>query len=54
MRGALELIPTSALVMTQVYRFGSLFLIVAYLGGQLPVEVGLVSGVLDTIVATMS
>ena len=54
MRGALELIPTSALVMTQVYRFGGLFLIVAYLDGQLPVEVGLVSGVLDTIVATMS
>lgn len=49
---ALEKIPTSAFVLTQAYRFGGIFLIVAYLRGELPAEIGLVSGVLDVIVAT--
>jgi len=44
-------IPNSALVMTQAYRIGGIFLIMAYLRGDLPAEIGLVSGVLDVIVA---
>ena len=51
-REALDKIPTSAFVVTQAYRFGGAFLIVAYLRGQLPAEIGLVSGILDVIVAT--
>ncbi|CAB4577666.1 MAG: hypothetical protein F2621_04295 [Actinobacteria bacterium] len=49
---ALDKIPTSAFVVTQAYRFGGAFLIVAYLRGELPAEIGLVSGILDVIVAT--
>lgn len=49
---ALDKIPTSALVATQAYRFGGAFLIVAYLRGELPAEIGLVSGILDVIVAS--
>lgn len=49
---ALDQIPTSAFVLTQAYRFGGAFLIVAYLRGELPAEIGLVSGILDVIVAT--
>lgn len=52
LRDLLERTPTSALVVTQAYRFAGVFLIVAYLRGQLPAEVGLVTGVLDTTVAT--
>ena len=44
--------PTSVLVMTQVYRFGGVFLIMAYARGQLPLAVGLVTGVVDLVVAT--
>lgn len=44
--------PTSVLVMTQVYRFGGVFLIMAYARGQLPLSVGLVTGVVDVVVAT--
>lgn len=44
-------IPISALVMTQAYRIGGIFLIMAYLRGDMPAEIGLVSGVLDVIVA---
>ena len=51
-RESLEKIPTSAFVLTQAYRFGGIFLILAYLRGDLPAEIGLVSGVLDVIVAT--
>jgi len=47
-----EHIPTSALVATQVYRFGGIALIAAYGRGQLPIEIGLFTGVLDVIVAT--
>ena len=49
---ALAGIPTSALVLTQVYRFGGVFLIMAFARGELPAAVGLVSGVLDVIVAS--
>lgn len=49
---ALEKIPTSALVATQAYRVGGVFLILAYLRGELPAEIGLVSGVMDVVVAT--
>lgn len=48
---ALDKIPTSAFVATQAYRFGGAFLIAAYLRGELPAEIGLVSGILDVIVA---
>ncbi|MFM2308510.1 MAG: hypothetical protein RLY87_630 [Chloroflexota bacterium] len=44
--------PTSVLVLTQVYRFGGVFLIMAYLRGHLPLAVGLVTGVVDLVVAT--
>ena len=49
---ALDKIPTSAFVATQAYRFGGAFLLVAYLRGELPAEIGVVSGILDVIVAT--
>lgn len=51
-REVLEKIPTSAFVVTQAYRFAGVFLIAAYLRGELPPEIGLVSGILDVIVAT--
>ena len=44
-------IPTSVLIATQIYRIGGVFLILAYTQGSLPWSVGLVSGVLDVIVA---
>ena len=44
--------PTSVLVLTQVYRFGGVFLIMAYARGHLPLAVGLVTGVVDVLVAT--
>jgi hypothetical protein len=50
-RSALSKIPTSALVLTQAYRIGGIFLIVAYFSGDLPAEVGLVSGVMDVTIA---
>jgi uncharacterized membrane-anchored protein len=48
---ALEKIPTSAFVLTQSYRIGGVFLILAFLRGDLPAEIGLVSGVMDVTVA---
>jgi hypothetical protein len=50
-RSALSKIPTSVLVLTQAYRIGGIFLIMAYFSGDLPAEVGLVSGVMDVTVA---
>jgi hypothetical protein len=50
-RLALSKIPTSALVLTQAYRIGGIFLIMAYFSGDLPAEVGLVSGVMDVTIA---
>jgi hypothetical protein len=47
-------IPTWALLLTQAYRVGGAFLIVAHLRGELPGEIGLVSGPLDLLVATSS
>ena len=49
--GALAQIPTSALLATQASRLGGLYLIAAYRRGELPAEIGLVSGVLDVAVA---
>ena len=49
---ALADVPTSALVLTQAYRFGGVFLIMAFVRGELPAAVGLVTGVLDVIVAS--
>jgi hypothetical protein len=48
----LACVPTSALVITQTYRFGGIALIVAYSRDQLPIQLGLVTGVLDVVVAT--
>lgn len=45
-------VPTSALVITQAYRFGGIFLIAAYSRDQLPIQLGLVTGILDVTVAT--
>jgi hypothetical protein len=50
-KSALSKIPTSALVLTQAYRIGGIFLIIAYFSGDLPAEVGLVSGVVDVTIA---
>jgi len=50
-KSALSKIPTSALVLTQAYRIGGIFLIIAYFSGDLPAEVGLVSGVMDVTIA---
>lgn len=47
-------IPTWALLLTQAYRVGGAFLIAAYLRGELPGEIGLVSGPLDLLVAASS
>jgi uncharacterized membrane protein len=47
-------IPTWALLLTQAYRAGGAFLIMAHLRGELPGEVGLVSGPLDLLVAASS
>ena len=47
-------IPTWALLLTQAYRVGGAFLIVAHLRGELPGEIGLVSGPLDLLVAASS
>ena len=46
----LKSISISALVLTQAYRVGGIFLILAYLQGDLPAEIGLVSGVLDVTI----
>ena len=46
----LKNISISALVLTQAYRVGGIFLILAYLQGDLPAEIGLVSGVLDVTI----
>ena len=47
-------IPTWALLLTQAYRVGGAFLIIAHLRGELPGEIGLVSGPLDLLVAASS
>jgi hypothetical protein len=47
-------IPTWALLLTQAYRVGGAFLIMAHLRGELPGEIGLVSGPLDLLVAASS
>lgn len=46
----LKNISVSALVLTQAYRVGGIFLILAYLQGDLSAEIGLVSGVLDVTI----
>jgi hypothetical protein len=51
-RQALRRMPTSALVLTQASRCGGVFLLLAYLRGDLPAAIGLVSGLLDVIVAS--
>jgi hypothetical protein len=50
-RSALSKISTSALLLTQAYRIGGIFLILAYFRGDLPAEVGLVSGIMDVTLA---
>lgn len=50
-KSAMKKIPTSALVLTQSYRIGGVFLILAFLKGDLPTEIGLVSGIMDVTVA---
>jgi len=50
-RSALSKIPTSVLVLTQAYRIGGIYQMVAYFSGDLPAEVGLVSGVMDVTIA---
>lgn len=47
----IDQIPTSALVATQLYRVGGVFLIWAYLRDQLPAAIGVVTGVVDLTVA---
>lgn len=50
-QSAMKKISTSALVLTQSYRIGGVFLILAFLRGDLPFEIGLVSGIMDVTVA---
>jgi len=47
----LDKTPLSLLVITQVYRIGGIFLILAYFRNLLPASIGLVSGILDVFVA---
>lgn len=50
-KSAMARIPTQALLMTQSYRIGGVFLILAFVYGDLPAEIGLASGVMDVTVA---
>jgi hypothetical protein len=43
--------PTSALLLTQSYRIGGIFLLMAYNRGSLPISIGLITGVIDILVA---
>jgi hypothetical protein len=47
----LKEIPVSALILTQTYRIGGVFLLMSYSYNLLPLSVGLVSGVMDVFVA---
>lgn len=48
---ALSKISTADLVLTQTYRIGGVFLILAFLRGDLPPEIGLISGLMDVTIA---
>lgn len=48
---SLARIPTHAFIATQAYRVGGVFLFIAAMRGDLPPELGFVSGVMDMIVA---
>lgn len=50
-KSRLEKISTSDLVLTQTYRIGGVFLILAYFRGDLPAEIGLISGLMDVTIA---
>lgn len=50
----LDKTPLSLLVITQAYRIGGIFLILAYFRNLLPASIGLVSGILDVFVAISS
>lgn len=47
-------IPIFAIVLSQFYRVGGIFLFIAYIRGLLPLSIGLISGVLDIFVAISS
>lgn len=48
---ALGKISTADLVLTQTYRIAGVFLILAFLRGDLPPEIGLISGLMDVTIA---
>jgi len=50
-KSRLEKISTADLVLTQTYRIGGVFLILAFFRGDLPAEIGLVSGFMDVTIA---
>ena len=50
-KSGLEKISTSDLVLTQTYRIGGVFLILAFFRGDLPAEIGLISGFMDVTIA---
>ena len=50
-KSGLEKISTSDLVLTQTYRIGGVFLILAFFRGDLPAEIGLISGLMDVTIA---
>ena len=50
-KSGLEKISTADLVLTQTYRIGGVFLILAFLRGDLPAEIGLISGLMDVTIA---
>ena len=50
----IDSIPTADIVMTQFYRIAGIFLLLAFIRGELPLEIGLITGVLDLAIASSS
>lgn len=44
-------IPTADIILTQSYRIAGIFLLFAFVRGELPLEIGLMTGILDCVVA---
>lgn len=47
----IDSIPTADIVLTQSYRIAGIFLLFAFIRGELPLEIGLMTGILDSLVA---
>ncbi len=53
-KNVIDSIPTADIVMTQFYRIAGIFLLLAFIRGELPLEIGLITGVLDIAIASSS